>query len=541
MEKHPNSGSNSPIELSFYQRICEKFSYADLFIILFSIILFFYMYWVDISRPGPVFALGYYQTWYDQSQYYDMAIGIAHGNLGHFTYPIGYPFFGFLGSLIYPGDPFLLIDFVGFVLFSWFSYRIFTKFFNNAISLISGILLGMVAVQSFVTPWSTTISAVCMVYILYITVHEKYGHIENILAGLCIGLSFAARIGDVFPVLLAYAFYIGYPFIMEKKVTTSRLIGIPISAAIIGLTILVNFTFSGKIFGSYFVAATNLKYYDLISVPYNVYGYFLNSFTFGGETYATSIPILKFFFLFIFVPLGLYLLLKKEEQRKNGLLFLTVLLGWCIIYTTSATISARTLKFNVGYHYLKMLYPIFIISAITVINEFSQLDNQKNNVKCFLKTVLLYLTSLAVLVFFFIIFFNFSQIPLSQNIIKITASENQASTQLMTDNNLATRWDSGGVQKKDVNITIALDRNYLINRIVMDSTPNPSGTSTTFATYYSKDNILWERQDFPTYTGFYPGLSDIYFPPFTAKYVKINLPQDNLDWWTIYELKIYGR
>jgi hypothetical protein len=541
MKRHPKRISKSPKESSFYQRIFENISPADLFIILFSIVLFCYTYWVDVSRPGPISPLGYYQSWWDQSQYYNMAVGISQGNLGSFNYPVGYPFFGFLGLLIYPGDPFLPIDFVGFVLFIWLAYVICKKFFNKSLSLISGVLLALVAVQSFVTPWTTTISAICLVYILYITVHEKYGHTEYILAGLCVGLAFAARIGDIIPVLFAYAFYIGYPIITEKKVTISRLIGIPVAAAIIGITLIVDFAFSGKMLGNYAVGATNLKYFDVISMPYNVFGFFLNTFTFGGETHTLSIPFLKFFFLFVFVPLGLYLLLKTENQKRKGLLFLTVLLGWCIVYLAHVGISATALKFEVGYHYEKMLFPIFIISAMTVIDEFSKLENQKDEAKKFLKTILLYLTSIAVIIILFTNFFNFSQIQLNQNNIKITASNNQALTPHMIDNNPATRWDSGAPQKTDMSIFIALDRDYLINRIVLDSTPIPAGTPTQVEIYYSKDNIKWEKEDFATYTGFTSGLSNIYFPPFTAKYVKITLPQDSPNWWTIYELKIYGR
>lgn len=541
MQINPKSGSHFQIQSPFYRKICEKFSSADLFIILFSIVLFCYMYWVDISRPSVIYQLGYYQTWYDQSQYYDIAIAIAHGNLGHFAYPIGYPFFGFLGSIIYSGDPFLLIDFVGFVIFTWLSYKICTKFFNNTTSMISGILVGMVAVQSFVTPWSTTISAVCLIYILYITVHEKYGQTENILAGLCIGLAFAARIGDVIPVLFAYGFYIGYPILTERKISISRIIGIPVASVIIALTVFINFIFSGKILGNYAITATNAKFFDVISMPYNVFGFFLNSFSFGGETNVLSTPFLKFFFLFVFVPLGLFLLLKTDLKRKQGLLFLTVLSGWCLVYLAHVGISPTALKFAVGYHYVKMIFPILIISAMTVIDEFSKLEDQKNESQNFLKLFLLYITFLAVIVFTFTVFFNFSQLPINQGPIKITASDNQDLIPLMVDNNPATRWDSGGSQKKGMNISIALDRNYLINRIVLDSTPIPTGTPALVAIYYSKDNIKWEKEDYATYTGFTSGLSDIYFPPLTAKYVKINLPQDNPNWWAIYELKIYGR
>jgi hypothetical protein len=521
----------------------KNLSSSDYFILVFSCAIFLFVYWNDISRPGVLSPLGYYGNWWDQIQYYKISEGISKGTLGPFTFPFGYPLFGFLGSFLNPGDPFLAVDFAGFVLFTWLSYRIFKKFFSRSLSIISGILLAMVTVQSFVTPVATTISALCLIYIVYITIYERYGYLESILAGLCIGLAFAARIGDVIPVLFAYGFYIGYPILKNKKYTLSNFIGIPIALAILGLTVFINLTFSGNLLGNYGVVNTNQKFFNIISMPYNIFGFFINPFPFSGETYSASIPLLRFFFFFILAPLGLYLLVRNAKTKKEALFFIIILTGWSLLYLAHVGISAVSLKYMVGYHYLKMIFPILMILSIRVVDELSRIENPKNNDREFLRIIIGYFFILAAIIYFFITFFNFSLIPLNQNSISVIPSENPSLSKYMTDNNLDTRWDSGSPQKKGMNITIRLDKVYLINRIIMDSTLSPGGIPQNVDIYYSINNLQWEHQNYPTYTGFNSPstIADIYFPPMSAKYVKIELSQDNPNWWGIHELKIYGR
>jgi hypothetical protein len=277
-------------------------------------------------------------------------------------------------------------------------------------------------------------------------------------------------------------------------------------------------------------------------MPWNSFGYFINPYSFAGETHLLSISLLKFFFLFLFAPLGLYLILKREKTRVKGMLFVMVIVGWAIIYLAHVGISATAIKFT-GFSYLKMLFPILIVSSIFFIVELLNKDDQAIKAKKIFKMSIGYILFFTALVFIFIIFFNFSQIPLNQKNIRVITSDNPSSIKFLMDNTISTLWDSGGPQRKGMNITIELDRIYLINRIVMDSSPNPGATPQDVKIFYSQDNIKWDSQDYSTNSGFEPptSMANLYFPPMNAKFVKIELVKDNPSWWGINELEIYGR
>jgi hypothetical protein len=509
---------------------------AEIFVILLAGILFTYTYWVDPTRPGALFNLGYYEQWYDQSQYYNMATSIIHGNLGRFTYPLGYPLFGSVGYIVHPQDPFVLIDLLSFLIFSILTYKICLKFFSEQISILATLLNCMSSVDMFSTPWTSTITATSFIYIVYIAILQRYDIKSNILAGICLGLTFAARIGDIIPVSAVYGIYVIQYIRKNRVIYRPFIVASAMAVLIIAATVIINHHFSGLWLGPYSISAMNPDYYSIKNLPYRLFGYFVNPLTFEGETHIASIPLLKHNFMFILAPLGMIELLfsKNKPKRSAGLVFLVGFLGWSILYFPFVAISGYYLKF-VGFHYFKMLFPVMTIASfefLLTIGEGNKLNY--NPLKKFGIYLVLLCVSLGGMMQL-----NFSPIGLRDAIV--TASENQEKAKLAIDGDNQTRWDTGKSQSGGMNFVIDLKSVYFVNHIVMDNRMVPQGNPKEIDIYSSMDGKIWDHFDFVTINPYYLEGKEYFFPARDTRFLNLTLKQGAQEWWTIHELKVFGR
>src|SRR5262249_35699954 len=157
------------------------------------------------ARPGRATGSSWYQSWSDQHAYYDMVSSIPKGSLGSFLFPPGYPFLGYLGSFLSPWDPFFIINYILFLLFIAFSWRLFTKFLTKPSAAIDALILVHFPVRLFVMPWTTSVTAAALALLSFIYVQKLYSIRWGAAAGLAIAMSFSARIGDILllaPVML---------------------------------------------------------------------------------------------------------------------------------------------------------------------------------------------------------------------------------------------------------------------------------------------------------------------------------------------------
>lgn len=516
-------------------KIFKNITSTEVFVLIFAVMIFLFFYWTDTNRPGSIYKLGYYEIWYDQSQYYDMVISITKGNLGHFQYPIGYPALGVIGYLLYSTDPFLVINMLSFVLYTWLSYKINRKFFDEVISVISTLLLSLLVVSMFSTPWTSTVTSVCLLYIIYITLYEKYDLLSFVYSGLAVGLSFATRIGDVIPTSVALSFFI-FEFMKKyRKINYNILLTIVIALALISTTIFINYTFSGLLLGNY-MNSVLIQGFNMQAIIYKVYGYLFDSFTFGGEVHYLSMPLFKYCFLFILSPLGLYYLLLDKSNRKMAILILLSFLSWFITYVPHAAISGLTLKYGT-LHYLKMLFPLLVILSLKYILQIST-EKKRSEIARNMKLLFLYILTLSILLLSLVYLLNFSMIDMAD--AKVDASENNKTAMLAIDNDINTRWDTAKPQSKGMFYAVYFNRAYLINHIKLYTVPSPSGYPRDFNILCSTDGVSWKQV---TSVINIAGTSnmDIYFDPLSCKSLKIVLTKDDNDWWSIHELRVYGR
>lgn len=506
-------------------------SSTGLFVILFSSIIFVFFYWTDINRPGVLYSLGWYQIWSDQSQYYNMVQGIAHGNLGNFQYPIGYPFLGYLSSLIFPKDPFLLVDLVIFDLVIYLSYEVYSSFFNEALSILGVIFLSMTSVSLFYIPWTSTVSALSFIFVIYIFVKKKYNLLFALLAGISLALAFAARIADIVPVGIAFTVYLIGMFKYNKdEFKRSSILSFLTMLIIVVVTTFINYKFSGSILGPY-TSSILSQGFNVRAIPFKIYGYLINAYTFHGEANHIFPPLLRYNFLFIFIPFGLFYMLRNRKDRLFGWLITASFIGWSILYIPFVAITGFTLKYG-SLHYIKMFFPLFVLISLYAISKMVYESSK-------FKYLNIYLIVVVLIGLIFVKGLEFKEMDLSS--VNVTSNVNSSQAYKAIDKNLATRWDSESPQKKEMEFEIDLKKAQMVNRILLDCSVSPNDYPRQFTVWYSLDGKRWSKY-FGGNQSNNQAIVNIYMEPISCRFLKIVLNNDDpVYWWSIYELKIWSR
>ena len=104
-----------------------------LLILLFiaSSYFFFYQFFINGSAPSGNFQ-GYY-LWWDQSRYLLMAKELSKFKLINYDYGLGYPILAVPFLSLFPKDPFLLPNFIIWLVSIGLYFKICQKIFNDKI------------------------------------------------------------------------------------------------------------------------------------------------------------------------------------------------------------------------------------------------------------------------------------------------------------------------------------------------------------------------------------------------------------------------
>jgi hypothetical protein len=338
-------------------------------IMIYTSACFLIVYLTHIGRPGRVRGGSWYLTWADQHTYYEMLSSIPKGNLGPFDYPPGYPFLGYLGSFLSPWDPFFIINYILFLSFITLFWGVFTRFLSKTLSVIAALILVHISVRLFVEPWTSSVTGAALALLSFIYVRKLYSIGWGAAAGLAIGLTFSARIGDILilaPLMLLCCFDL-----LGKTAALARFAAsafVPMSA-IVGLTIFVNYKLSHTLLGPYVQRIRYTDGFNIAKIPLNLYGYFLDSWTYHGNLH-TELTVWRVVPLLLLVPIGLGMLLAKRATRRVGLMLALTMAAWGCEYAAYNCVNGTSLDYG-SLHYCKALFPVLLASAFYAVQKIS--------------------------------------------------------------------------------------------------------------------------------------------------------------------------
>ncbi len=317
----------------------------------YGAVFFLISYFANAAHPSHQWQ-GWYGAWFDQRQYFLMAAAMHQGNLGPFQYPAAYPFLGFLGSFLLPYDPFLIPDLVLFGVFCYFSTRMLADLLDSAVlTLAASAFVIQASAAMFAVPWTTTVSAVCLAVLLFLCFDTTpLTARTGAIAGLCVGMMFAARVGDVIPGIAVFAV-----LIFTRRGNWFLAAAAGCAAAIAAIALAVNRAFSGLWLGNYYNALIH-QTWCTSCIPGKLYGYLLNPYQAQGVTDPQSMPLVQILPLLLLAPLGLLFLLLDPKHRIKGIAFAAAFVAWTALYGPFWAVTGATLR-NGSMHYAKMLFP----------------------------------------------------------------------------------------------------------------------------------------------------------------------------------------
>lgn len=518
----PNRISLRSVLLAYHD---NRSSLASTAVVLcYPIVVFLFTYAVDHVRPGALWQNGWYDIWYDQGQYMKMLQSIPNGSLGPFTYPPIYPFLAWLTAPLYPGDPFLPLNAVMFELFTVLSWRLFSRYLQPSVAFLALIILCHTSVKVFEVPWTSTITATGIAVLMWIICSGRISARWGIVAGLWVGLIYGARIGDV--VLSGALAAVAIAFAWRKN-GVAFASSIALSAgAMIGTVMLVTHRLTGSWFGHYFQAVRS-QGFSLLSMPWRLYGYFIDAFSFHRETNPFSEPVWVVLPGLLLVPVGLSVLWRR--QRRLGIAVAALCITWLITYGPFVAVTALSLKYG-SVHYVKALFPVLILCIFLSVTEFA---TSPYVVRAILVSIALFGALIGA-----------AKMMVPKKIdpagFTFAASHNHASFDKAVDGNLATRWDTGGPQKPGMSIDLAFGKATWVSHVSLDTTLSPSGFARKLSIWQSDDGAHWFPVVYSPNQSMDAGIADYYIDPLRTTRLRLRLEQADADWWAIHELSVYG-
>jgi len=500
---------------------------------------FWLRYISDPMRPGAIFSLGWYEQWFDQTQYYDILVHIPQGTLGGFQYPFLYPFLGVLGQLVgsaartYARDPFFFVDACLFLVYIGFAHRIFERFVSPALAICATVVLTQVSVGDFVTPWTTTVSATALMLLLDIFTRGAYTARNGVVAGLAAASMFGARIGDVVP-----AAVVGLYFFFDSRGSRgdrSRFLISAVAAAalVAGIIAFVNFRFSGHLLGNYFNSIVG-QGFTLVGIPLKLYGYFLDPFIFYRESHPLSTPVVTETLFVLVAPLGLFLLLRDLRYRAIGITFCLAAAGWLMLYGPYVPVTGPTLK-NHSLHYFKLMLPVVIGAGFFAAATLGKIGT--HSVDARVRRIFVSYLVLLLFVVAGVRFFPFSKFRLSPTML--SGNTNASELGKMIDGSLATRWDSAKPQEPGMEFVIDLGTERFVHRITMDTAPSPNDYPRELSVSYSIDGKNWGEWPASNQSVSAP-MVDLISEMHAVRWLRFRQHGTTGFYWSVHELAVYG-
>jgi len=331
-------------------------------IIIAAFYFVFYQLFVNGSFPNHDFQ-GYYM-WYDQSRYLLMAKELSQLKLINYDYGLGYPILGALFMFLYPKDPFLIPNFVIWIVSLGLYFKICQKIFSDKIFPIVCFLFYIFTtniIQYVAIPWNSTVVLLANMVIAYFGVNGKRNFRNSLIVVLMLVWIFSARYIDlIFSSILSLLYF--WPLIEKRKykhlliITAVLLLGI----------FLILFTHKVK-FGSYFktpyahhldpegkISDQDPSKYQLKYITSDLKG-----ILFGTKEFSYFPSLLNASFYFVFIPFGI--LIGLFEKHKKFIFLSSAAMTLAILfYASFPHFSVNGLKVG-AIHYIKAWIPFMII------------------------------------------------------------------------------------------------------------------------------------------------------------------------------------
>lgn len=490
----------------------------------YPLLLFCFTYCVDPNRPGSLWQHGWYEIWHDQGQYMKMLQSLSNANLGPFSYPPVYPFLGWLTAALYPSDPFFPLNMLLFEVFAYCSWRLFGACLEPGYAFGALVILSHISVKFFEIPWTTTVTAAGIAVLMYIICSGRASAKWGMVSGLCVGLIYGARIGDV--VLAGALAGVAVAFSWRKN-GLAFLSSIVVSAGIVIAVVLwVTHQLTGLWFGYYF-ESVRTQGFAVLSIPWRLYGYFVDAFAFHGETHPLSEPVWVVFPGLLLVPAGLIVLWRRKRRLAISVAVLCT--TWLIAYGPFVAVTALSLKYG-SVHYIKALFPVLTLCVFIGVEEFARS-------RYVMQAVLWSMAAFVVLVGA-VKMMAPRKIDLAN--VSVTASHNEALLRRALDGDITTRWDTSGPQRPEMRVDLNFERQTWVNHVVLDTTLSPGGFARRLSIWRSDDGSRWFPVLYFANQSLNPLIADYYMDPLKTKRLRLKLEQADTDWWAIHELSVYG-
>ena len=487
----------------------------------YAAIVFLVGYLNDAMRPGAAAPNGWYGAWFDQGQYFKMFEFISQGALGResWLYPLGYPVLAHLTSWPYPNDPFVLLNLTLFCLFVWLSWLLFRTFCEAGLALAAAIFLASSSAQFFVTPWKTSVTAACAAALLYVCVCRPPSWLWGTVAGLLAGLMFASRIADVIIGVAIIAVSVADLAIRERRIPWKFVGSTACSLGIMAVTFLVaTHHFSGRYLGLYFEMNRSQGASSIWAIPFKLYGYFIDSWTFhhsGAPALVRVVPAI------LLCPAGLILMWRTNQRAC--LLMLALATAWTVTYTPFVAVTAFTLTFG-SYHYAKVLFPLIMGSACFVCGAWQSRSARFWAIYGVLVAGVIFMPKLI----------TFSKIGVSATSVHANCRLDAASRAV--DGDATWRWDSGRPQQAGMYFDIDFGRTAWCNRVVLDNRGSPGDGARKLSVWSSSDGHAWKQLTMSS-RQLSPDVTEYLVDPLRLRWLRLRLEEgDTIHWWSIHEL-----
>jgi hypothetical protein len=297
-------------------------------------------------------------------------------------------------------------------------------------------------------------------------------------------------------------------------------------AGFVGALVAFNYNMSGLALGHYITSAQSAGF-NVTAAPWKLYGYALDPFLFAHETNPLARPLFVVLPLILLSPLGVVLLWR--DRKPVAFIFIACVAGWLFIYLGPPWLTGLSLKY-LSIHYAKILFPILIGCAMVSVTALAERAISW-------QSVCIYAAVILACVFLPHVLPTASK--LNKSDMTVTASERGSEAWRAIDEDEVTRWDSGGPQHPGMTFDIHLSKAKWVFGITTDTRSSPGGIAHAVSVWRSDDGVHW-RPVIAANNTLVPLIADYRFDPIRTRHLRLQVDQDNSDWWSIHELAVYG-
>lgn len=350
-------------------------------ILIAAAYFFFYNNFVNGSSPSGNFQ-GHY-LWYDQSRYLLMAKEMSRFTLINYDYGLGYPILAVPFISIMPNDPFLIPNFIIWVISVGLFYKICIKIFGNSVYPVICSFFYIFTtniIQYVVIPWNSTVVLLANLIILYFGVINKRSLIRSVIICLMLIWIFSSKYIDlIFSSLLSILYF--WPYLIKKNYKHLLL-----ASAILFIGVFLILSTHKIKFGSFLktpyahhldpqgkISDQDIRKYQLRLVPKDLKGIFI-----GSKDYSYFPSIFNSSFYMILIPLGIIIGLNKKDRKFTLITSISMTLAF-VFYASFPHFSIDGLKVG-AIQYVKAWFPIMVIYFMFFVRYLiKQSDNHNKN------------------------------------------------------------------------------------------------------------------------------------------------------------------